>query len=133
MPEPIRLKIPPDDAYGIIEALNYYLESWKATEVFLRDGVIYDGPIHDDCTSYETAHRQVLQFRGVLKRLHQGLDCIGKSQRPSNERKHYLQGKADGQDNLIQRVLANWSELHKIDSSVLHQRLVELKDEIYDV
>jgi hypothetical protein len=75
MPEPIQLKIAPDDAYAIIEALNYYLESWKATEVFVRDGVIYDGSIHDDC-SYETAHRQALQFRGVLKRFHQELDRI---------------------------------------------------------
>jgi hypothetical protein len=82
MPEPIQLKVLPNDAYGIIEALNYYLESWKATEVFLHDGVIYDGPIHDDCSNYESAHRQVLQFRGVLKRLHQELDRIHKSKMP---------------------------------------------------
>jgi hypothetical protein len=80
MPEPIQLKIPPNDVYRIIEAMNYYLESWEATEVFNRDGVIYDGPIHQDCTSYESAHRQVLQFRGTLRRFHQELDRIHKPQ-----------------------------------------------------
>lgn len=78
MPKPIQVKILPDDVYRIIEAMNYYLESWKATEIFLRDGVIYDGPIHDDSTSYELAHRQVLLFRGVLRRFHQELDRVYK-------------------------------------------------------
>jgi hypothetical protein len=79
MPETLKINMPPDDAYRIIEAMNYYLESWKATEVFKRDGVIYDGPIHEDCTGYESAHRQVLQFRGALRRLNQELDRVHKS------------------------------------------------------
>jgi hypothetical protein len=79
MPEPILLKLAPDDAYRIIEALNYYLESWKETEGYLRHGVIYDGPIHSDCNSAEMAHQQVLHFRGVLKRFHQELDRIHQS------------------------------------------------------
>jgi hypothetical protein len=76
MPKPISIKIPPDDVYGIIQALEYYLESWKATETYCRDGIIYDGPIHEDCRDPQTAHRQVLLYAGVLRRFHRELDNL---------------------------------------------------------
>ncbi len=78
MSEPLKINIPPDDVYRFIEAMNYYLESWKATEVFLRDGVIYDGPIHQDCNSHESAHQQVLKFSRTLSRFHKQLDAVQK-------------------------------------------------------
>lgn len=48
------------------------------------------------------------------------------------ERDIYLHGKADGQDNLIQRILANWKQLHPLDPPELGRHLEELKDEIFD-
>jgi len=44
----------------------------------------------------------------------------------------YLQGKADGQANLIQRILANWKLLQRLAPDELHSRLLELQDEICD-
>jgi hypothetical protein len=49
-----------------------------------------------------------------------------------NEREMYLQGNADGQDNLIERVLANWKHLRPLDQPELRLHLLELKDEICD-
>jgi uncharacterized protein YdcH (DUF465 family) len=48
------------------------------------------------------------------------------------EREAYLQGKADGQDNFIQRILANWKQMRPLDLPKLRQQLLELKDEICD-
>ena len=50
----------------------------------------------------------------------------------TQERETYLQGKADGQDNLIQRIQANWKQLRPLDPAELRRQLVELKDEICD-
>ena len=50
----------------------------------------------------------------------------------NNEREIYLQGKADGQDNLVHRILANWKQLASLDPPELLRQLVKLKDEIYD-
>jgi alkylhydroperoxidase family enzyme len=121
-----------------LEAMSYYLESWKETEGYLRHGVIYDGPIHEDCSSAELAHLQVVQIRGALRRFKQEMDFICKYERLNNEqtdlaRKFYLQGKDDGQDNLIQRVVANWNQLHELDSEAIKERLLELKIKIYYV
>ena len=59
-----------------------------------------------------------------------------KSRNPMNtktpEREAYLQGKADGQDNFIQRILANWKQMRPLDLPKLRQQLLELKDEICD-
>jgi uncharacterized protein YdcH (DUF465 family) len=44
----------------------------------------------------------------------------------------YLQGNADGQDNLVQTILANWKQLASLDPPELRRQLVELKDEICD-
>ena len=48
------------------------------------------------------------------------------------ERETYLQGKADGQDNLLERILANWNQLRPLDPLELRRQLLELKDEICD-
>ena len=48
------------------------------------------------------------------------------------ESEAYLHGKADGQDNLIQRILANWNQLRPLDQPELRRHLEELKDEICD-
>jgi uncharacterized protein YdcH (DUF465 family) len=48
------------------------------------------------------------------------------------KREAYLQGKADGQENLIQRILSNWQQMRPLDLPKLRQQLLELKDEICD-
>jgi uncharacterized protein YdcH (DUF465 family) len=50
----------------------------------------------------------------------------------NKDRDTYLQGKADGQDNLIERILANWQQLLSLGPPELKRQLVELKDEICD-
>jgi hypothetical protein len=79
MPEPLNLKLPPNDVYGIIDALDYFIKSWEATEIFCRDGVLYDGPIHEDCHSAEDAHSQVRRHKSILRRFHQQLDAINQN------------------------------------------------------
>jgi hypothetical protein len=77
MPQPLQLNIPPDDVYRIIQALDYYLESWQATEICRRDGYQPDdSPIHVDCFDENEAHKQALQVAGVLKRFHRELDRV---------------------------------------------------------
>jgi len=49
-----------------------------------------------------------------------------------NERETYLQGKADGQDNLLERIQANWKQLQSLEPPALRRQLLELKDEICD-
>jgi|GEM_PF-3506203 len=47
-------------------------------------------------------------------------------------RRIYLQGKTDGQDNLVQRILTNWETLRQLLQPLLLVRLGELRDEICD-
>jgi len=78
MPQPLNVKILPNDIYRIIEALEYLVESWEATEICRREGIILDdAPIHVDCTDPAIAHREGLVIKGVLRRLHRELDAIG--------------------------------------------------------
>ncbi|HUA68285.1 MAG TPA: hypothetical protein VMA13_07030 [Candidatus Saccharimonadales bacterium] len=78
MPQPLNVKILPNDVYRIIEALEYLAESWKATEVCCRDGIILDdAPIHVDCSDPAIAHSEALAVKGVLRRLHRQLDKTG--------------------------------------------------------
>jgi hypothetical protein len=50
----------------------------------------------------------------------------------TNEREIYLQGNADEQDNLIQRILADWNQMIPLDPAALRWLLLELQDEICD-
>ena len=50
----------------------------------------------------------------------------------SSDRELYLQGKTDGQDSLIQRLLLSCNQLQRMGSVALHRRLLELRDEMCD-
>lgn len=50
----------------------------------------------------------------------------------SGDRQLYLDGKADGQQNLIIRVAANWTELQRLKPLEVSAELQRLKDEICD-
>lgn len=76
MPKPLQIRISPDDVSRIIEAIDYYLNSWKEMEGYYRYGVIYDGPIHGDCDA-QTAQLHIRHFTRLLRRLHRELDCLG--------------------------------------------------------
>lgn len=77
MPKSLQMNIPPDDVYRIIEALNYYLESWQATEICRRHGYQPDdSPVHVDCFDPDEAHKQALRVRNVLIRFHRELERI---------------------------------------------------------
>jgi hypothetical protein len=50
----------------------------------------------------------------------------------TKEREIYLQGNAGEQDNLIQRILADWNQMSQLDPAALRRQLLELQDEICD-
>jgi hypothetical protein len=82
MPQPLNVKILPSDVYRIIEALEYLAESWRATEICRRDGIILDdAAIHVECYDPALAHREALAVKGVLRRLHRELDTIDERSR----------------------------------------------------
>jgi hypothetical protein len=77
MPKPLRVNVLPNDVYRIIEALEYLADSWVATEICRRDGIIPDdSPIHVDCHDPIVAHREALTVKRVLRRFHRELDNI---------------------------------------------------------
>ena len=81
MPQPLTISMHPNDVYPIIEALEYYRLSWEATEICRRHGYQPDdAPIHVFCFDPDEAHKQMLQVKGVLRRLHRALDCANKAQ-----------------------------------------------------
>jgi hypothetical protein len=83
MPQPINVNIAPDDVHRIIQALDFYLESWQATEICRRHGYQPDdSPVHVDCFDPDEAHTQALKVKGVLRRFHLELDRISSVETP---------------------------------------------------
>jgi hypothetical protein len=122
------LRLGENDLGQIIEGLQVRQESWQRTADYFRSGQsIDDNFAIEECNGEHEANQMALFYSRIIRKL----ECQREKQR-SSECELYLQGKADGQDNLIQRVLINWNQLQRMESVELHRRLLELRDEICD-
>ncbi|MGD0085961.1 MAG: hypothetical protein ABSC24_02415 [Verrucomicrobiota bacterium] len=122
------LRLGENDLGQIIEGLQAREESWRRTANYLRSGYNSDDSfVIEECNGEYEANQIALFYERVLRNLERQRD-----EQRGSECELYLQGKADGQDNLIQRILVNWNHLQCMDSVALHHRLLELRDEICD-
>jgi hypothetical protein len=117
-----------NDLGQIIEGLQLREESWRKTADYFRSGYNPDDSfVIEDCNGEHEANQIALFYARIIRNLERQRD-----ERRSLECELYLQGKADGQDNLIQRILVNWNHMQRMGSVALHRRLLELRDEICD-
>jgi len=122
------LRLGENDLGQIIEGLQAREESWRRTADYFRSGYNPDDSfVIEECNGEYEANQIALFYERVLHNLERQRD-----EQRGSECELYLQGKADGQDNLIQRILVNWNHLQCMGSVALHHRLLELRDEICD-
>ena len=122
------LRLDDNDLSKILDDLREREESWRIIADFFRSSQTRDDSfaIEERSGEYE-ATQTALFYSRIIRDLEDQ-----REHPPASERETYLQGKADGQDNLIIRLLDNWRRLQQLDSSELPSRLPELKDEICD-
>jgi hypothetical protein len=122
------LRLDENDLGQIIEGLQAREETWRRSADYFRSGYIPDDSfVIEECNGEYEANQIALFYARILRNLERQRDEQG-----SSECELYLQDKADGQDNLIQRILVNWNYLQRMSSVALHRRLLELRDEICD-
>jgi len=122
------LRLDENDLGQIIEGLQAREESWRRTADYFRSGYNPDDSfVIEECNGEYEANQMALFYARILRNLERQRD-----EQQSSECELYLQGKADGQVNLIQRILANWNHLQRMGSVAVHRRLLELTDEICD-
>jgi hypothetical protein len=122
------LRLGENDFGQVIECLKAREESWRRTADYFRSGYNPDDSfVIEECNGEYEANQITLFYERILRNLERQRD-----EQRSSECELYLQGKADGQDNLIQRILVNWNYLQRMGSVALHCRLLELRDEICD-
>jgi hypothetical protein len=116
------------DLGQILEGLQAREESWCKTADYFRSGYNPDDSfVIEECNGEYEANQIALFYSRIIRNLERQRD-----EQRNSECELYLQGKADGQANLIQRILANWKHLQRMGSIALHERLLELQDEICD-
>jgi hypothetical protein len=122
------LRLNDSDLGQILEGLQAREESWRKTADYFRSGHNPDDWfLIEECNSEYEANQIALFYARIIRNLERQRD-----EQSNSGRELYLQGKADGQDNLTQRILANWNRLKRLDSVTLHHQLLELRDEICD-
>jgi len=122
------LRLDENDLGQIMEGLQAREESWRRTADYFRSGYNPDDSfVIEECNGEYEANQIALFYARILRNLERQRD-----EQRSSECELYLQGKADGQVNLIQRILVNWNHLQRMGSVALHRRLLELTDEICD-
>ena len=128
MNKTVLLRLDDNDLGQILDGLRLRDESWRKTADYFRSGHnLDDSFVIEECNGEYEADQIALFYSRIIRDLERQ-----REQPQSFEREFYLQGKADGQDNLIRRVLDNWKQFQQLDLSALHPRLLELKDEICD-
>ena len=122
------LRLDENDLGQIIDGLQVREESWRRTADYFRSGNIPDDSFQiEECNGEHEANHMALFYARILRNLVRQRD-----EQRSSESEVYLQGKADGQANLTQRILANWQTLSRMGPVDLHRRLLQLSDEICD-
>jgi hypothetical protein len=127
MKKTILLRLDDNDLGQILDGLRVREESWLKTAEYFRSGHNSDDSfVIEECNGeYEAS-----QIALIYSRIIHDLEHQREQQQQNFEAKPYLQGKADGQDDMIRRVMENWNQLKQLGSSALHHRLLELKDDI---
>ncbi|MFO1486914.1 MAG: hypothetical protein U1F65_00410 [Verrucomicrobiota bacterium] len=122
------IRLEENDLGQILDGLKVREESWRNTAEYFRSGSHPDGYFSiEECSGEHEANQLALFYARIIRSLERQRD-----ERRTRPDEMYLQGKADGQANLIQRVLANWKLLQRLGPKALHRRLLELQDEICD-
>ena len=122
------LRLSENDLGQILEGLQARAESWLRTSDYFRKGYNPDVPfVIEECNGEHEANEIPLFYSRIIRNLERQRD-----EQKSHECEIYIQGKADGQANLIQRILANRNIFQRLDADALHKRLLELPDEICD-
>jgi len=125
MSETYLLRLDGNDLGQILDGLRAREESWRKTADYFRSGYNPDDSfVIEECNGEYEANQIALFYARIIRNLERQRD-----EQRTSDCEFYLQGKADGQDNLIQRILANWSHLQRMGSGALHRRLLELRDE----
>ena len=122
------LRLNENDLGQILDGLHVREESWRKTADYFRSGYNPDGAfVLEDCNGEHEANQIALFYARIIRDLERQRD-----EQRSSDCELYIQGKADGQVNLIQRILAQWKFIKKLGPVRLHKRLLELQDEICD-
>lgn len=117
-----------NDLGQILDGLKAREDSWRKTADYFRSGSNPDDSfVIEECSGEHEANQMALFYARIIRNLERQRD-----EQRSLSSELYLQGKSDGQANLIQRILANWKDLIKLSPAALHERLLELQDEICD-
>ncbi|MDD4873066.1 MAG: hypothetical protein PHR77_21135, partial [Kiritimatiellae bacterium] len=102
------------------------------TAIYLRDGYIPDDTfVCEECKSEYEAE----SIADHYKRLITDLQKQKKTQDSTNsnpERQLYLDGKSDGQLNLITRIEANWPNIQRYTTAQIRSELMRFTDDICD-
>jgi hypothetical protein len=122
------LRLSENELGQILEGLQARAESWLRTADYFRKVYNPDVPfVIEECNGEHEANEIALFYSRIIRNLERQRD-----EQKSQECELYIQGKADGQANLIQRILANRNIFQRLDADALHERLLELQDEICD-
>jgi hypothetical protein len=121
------LRLSENDLGQVLDGLRVREESWRKTGNYFRSGGLDDALAIEECNGEHEANQIALLYARIIRNLERQRD-----EQRTSEDEMYLQGKADGQVNLIQRVLANWKFLKRMGAEDLRRRLIELQDEICD-
>jgi len=120
------------DLGQLLDGLRIREESWRKTAAFLREGYIPDDTfVCEECKSEYEAE----SIADHYKRLVTDLEKQREEQNSTNanlERRLYLDGKSDGQLNLITRIEANWSKIRRCAVARIRSELMRLTDDICD-
>lgn len=127
-----RIELEANDLGQILEGLRIREESWRNTAIYLRDGYFPDDTfVCEECSDEQEAENIANFYQRIILNLEQQRDK--QDANPSiSDRRLYLDGKSDGQLNLITRVEANWPQLCKLSQQQIREELTKLIDEICD-
>lgn len=127
-----RIELEANDLGQILDGLRVREESWRNTATYLRDGYFPDDTfVCEECSDKHEAQNIANFYNRIILNLEQQRDK--QDANPSiSDRRLYLDGKSDGQLNLITRVEANWPQLILLDQGKIRAELTKLTDDICD-
>jgi len=131
MPENYFIRLSSMDLGQLIDGLCVREKSWRDTATYLRGGYISDDSfVCEECKNEQEAKSIADHYKRLITDLQKQREEQDKGL--SHERQLYLDGKSDGQLNLITRVEANWTKIQHLSSAKIRSELVRLKDNICD-
>ena len=120
------------DLGQIMDGLEVREKSWRNTAIFLREGYFPEEDfICEECNNAEEADNIASCYSRILLKLRKQKREQNKNA-VSREKQIYLEGKSDGQQNLINRIEADWPKLVHTSPDQLHAQLMSLADDICD-